>query len=174
MRALLYTLLLTYWAACFMWYRKLPDRYPIHFNLRGQPDGWSEGASGWFLLPIVATATLLLLMLVGKWARRAPQLWNIPDKKRFLALSPAQRAPIMEVLDRILDLAGIYTLVVIIACQWAIYRSALSARPELPLLFHVVVWGGLIALLLFVLKTNREVRSMILAADVERAGATGS
>lgn len=167
MRRLLFILLLTYWAACFVWYPTLPDRYPIHFNARGQPDGWSEGPFGWFLLPAIGTATLLLLLGMGKLARRAPQLWNIPEKKRFLALSAEKRAPIVAVLDGILEVAALYTLVVIATCQWAIYRSAVSARAGLPLLFHLVLWGGMALLLLVVLKKNREVREMIRAASVE-------
>ena len=167
MRRLLYTLLLTYWAACFAWYPKLPDRYPIHFNARGQPDGWSQGPFGWFLLPAIGTMTLLLLLGVGKLARRAPQLWNIPEKKRFLALSAEQRAPIESVLDGILEVAALYTLVVIATCQWAIYRSAVSARPGLPLLFHLVLWGGMAVLLMVVLKKNREVKEMIRATSAE-------
>ena len=167
MRRLLYTLLLTYWAACFAWYPKLPDRYPIHFNARGQPDGWSQGPFGWFLLPAIGTMTLLLLLGVGKLARRAPQLWNIPEKKRFLALSAEQRAPIVSVLDGILEVAALYTLVVIATCQWAIYRSAVSALPGLPLLFHLVLWGGLAVLLMVVLKKNREVKEMIRATSAE-------
>ena len=174
MRGVLYTALLTYWAACFVWFPKLPDRYPIHFDVRGQPDGWSEGAFGWFLLPVIATVTVILLILVGKLARRAPQLWNIPEKQRFLALSAAERRPIVEVLEGILDLAGLYALVVIVMCQWAIYQSALSARPALPLLFHVVVWGGMIALLAFVLSKNRQIKRMIRAADAGRAATTHS
>jgi hypothetical protein len=44
-----------------------------------------------------------------------------------------------------------------------------SARPQLPLLFHVVVWGGLALLLVHVLKKNGEVKGLIRAISAEAA-----
>lgn len=167
MRALNYTLLAAYWAACFVWYAKLPAEYATHFNIRGEPDAWSTGPAAWFGLPALATATILLLIGIGKLAQRTPHLWNLPEKKRFLALTPDQRAPIMPVLAGMMDVAGLYSLLVFIVCQWAIYQSAINARGSLGLTFHTVVWGGVIVLLIYILRLNKRVKQMILAASSE-------
>ena len=167
MRALNYTVLAAYWAACFVWYPRLPTPYATHFNIRGEPDAWTGGPAAWFGLPAIATATILLLIGIGKLAQRTPHLWNIPEKKRFLALTPEQRAPIMPVLSSMMDVAGLYSLLVFIVCQWAIYQSALNGHGTLALMFHVVVWGGMIVLLIYILRLNKRVKQMVLAASAE-------
>ena len=167
MRALNYTLLAAYWAACFVWYPKLPEPYATHFNIRGEADAWSNGPGAWFALPAIATATTLLLIGIGKLAQRTPHLWNIPEKKRFLALTPEQRAPIMTVLSGMMDVAGVYSLLVFIVCQWAVYQSAVDARGSMGVTFHVVVWGGVVVLLIYILRLNKRVKQMILAASAE-------
>ena len=92
MRAAVFPALAVYWLACSVYVRRLPDRYPIHFNMRGEPDGWASGTFEWFLLPLIATFTVLLILTIGRLARSSPQLWNVPEKKRFLALTPEQQS----------------------------------------------------------------------------------
>ncbi len=85
------------WWRAAAWYPRLPDRFPIHFDLAGNPDGWATKSAGaWFLLPALAsllTASLAALGLFGipALARRAPGLINIPAKDRFLTLDAARR-----------------------------------------------------------------------------------
>jgi uncharacterized membrane protein len=167
MRRILYSALAAYWAACVVWSQNLPDRYPIHFGASGQPDRWVSGYFEWFLLPVIATATVLLMFGVGRLANRAPQLWNIPEKKRFLALSAERRAPILSELSRVLDMAALYTVLVFVVCQWSVYRAATTEQQNLPLLFHLVVWGGMVILLIYLLRLNTRIKEKILATDAE-------
>jgi uncharacterized membrane protein len=172
MRPITYSALAAYWAGAILWGRKLPDRYPIHFNFRGEPDRWISGSAEWFLLPAIATATVLLLVGVEKLSRRAPQLWNIPEKKRFLALTSEQREPIVNELSGIMNVVGLYVVLLFVVCQVMIYQSALSGRLQLSYVLHVVLWGGLIWLIVYSIRMNKRVKRLILDADSATAGRT--
>jgi uncharacterized membrane protein len=43
---------------------QLPDRLPVHWNLQGQVDRWSDKFEGLLLLPIIALGLYLLMLLV--------------------------------------------------------------------------------------------------------------
>jgi uncharacterized membrane protein len=43
---------------------QVPDRLPIHWNLRGEVDGWGGKFSGLLLLPIITFAIYLLMLVV--------------------------------------------------------------------------------------------------------------
>lgn len=87
------------WWRVVAWSSQLPERFPIHFNFEGKPDGWSTNRAVWFLLPAI---TLLMLAIFGGiilWtaslARTAPGIINIPRKDLFLKLSPEGRAAVL-------------------------------------------------------------------------------
>jgi uncharacterized membrane protein len=173
MRAALAALLAAYWTACAILYPRLPDRLPIHFNLRGQADRWSENAMlGWFGLPLIATATVALMLGLTALSARRPELWNIPEKQRFLTLTRAQRAPILDELNKVLTLAAFYALAVCVVVQVAIYQNALKASGGLPGVFHVVVWGGLLVLVGYAFRLTGRIKSMVVAASAARVGHT--
>ena len=44
----------------------LPDRIPIHFGLRGQPDAWGDKVTIW-ILPAVATVIFGVLTAVSRY-----------------------------------------------------------------------------------------------------------
>jgi uncharacterized membrane protein len=84
------------WWRAVHWYPRLPDRIPVHFDASGAPDRWTErNAVEWFLLPGLSLGLLGLLLGIGlslPWlARHAPELINVPHKRRFLALPPRSR-----------------------------------------------------------------------------------
>lgn len=61
----------------------LPDRIPVHFGPKGQPDGW--GGKGTLLIgPITAIASVVLLAIVN----RSPHTFNYPIR---LTAENAQR-----------------------------------------------------------------------------------
>ncbi len=57
-------------------YGQLPDRIPIHFDITGNPDSWSQKAMLWFL-PIMLGATVGMLHLTSKMS---PENFNYPVK----------------------------------------------------------------------------------------------
>ena len=87
------------WWRALAWLPSLPERYPIHFNARGEPDGWSTSRAAWFLLPAIATVLLVGNLLLGRMlaglARTAPGLMNIPRKELFVRLSARGREAVL-------------------------------------------------------------------------------
>ncbi len=168
MRRTAYAIVAAHWALAVFWYSRLADRIPIHFNIRGEPDRWTdEPFVAWFALPVVNT--LLLLALVGgsRLARKVPHLWNVPEKKKFLALTESQREPIVERLFAVMDAAAIYTAVLLLYIQTAIYMAAVSGTSPLGVVFHVLTWGGMILLLMYAMRLHKEIKVMIVRASGE-------
>lgn len=87
------------WWRVASWSAQLPERFPIHFNLAGTPDGWSTNRAVWFLLPAISLVMVALFGGLIAWtaslARSAPGIVNIPRKDLFLRLSPDGRAAVL-------------------------------------------------------------------------------
>jgi uncharacterized membrane protein len=165
MRSFVFALLAAYWAFCLALYPRLPARIAIHFNMRGEADGWSDNPFlAWFALPVIITLTVALIAGIERWGTASPHLWNVPEKKRFLAMTPEQRKPVIAILSGILDMASVYSIAVGAVVQWTIYSNALKSHGGgLNILFHIVVWGGMLFLLGYALMVNKRIKQMILA-----------
>ncbi len=79
-------------------YAGQPDRVPVHFDLAGIPNRWTDKSwSNTLAVPFIALAMTALLygsaQIVG-WVRRHPNMLNLPDKEAFLALPPELQAPV--------------------------------------------------------------------------------
>jgi len=87
---------LALWWRAIHWFPQLPERFPIHFDAAGTPDGWSTNHAAWFLLPAISLGLSAFLGAIARWsaslARNAPALFNVPRKELFLKLSPDGRA----------------------------------------------------------------------------------
>jgi hypothetical protein len=87
------------WWRVFAWASQLPERYPIHFDFAGKPDGWTTKRAVWFLLPAISLALLALfggiIAWTGSLARSAPGIVNVPKKDLFVKLSPDGRAAVL-------------------------------------------------------------------------------
>lgn len=100
------------WWHAANWYPRIPDRFPIHFDLAGTPDGWAnKSIATWFMLPGCATGISVLLVLIG-WvlipllAAHSPEFINIPNKARFLKLSADDRVRTMQPMTSLLTLVA--------------------------------------------------------------------
>lgn len=101
---------------------RLPARIPTHFNLAGQPNGWSSPAM-LLMLPGIAFAVYLLMSLVARW----PQAFNYPVR-----VTPVNRARLEA-----LALGMIAWLKVELAClfawiQWASIHAARDPHRGFP------------------------------------------
>ena len=76
----------------YAWYPKLPERFPSHFDLAGNPDRWSGRGAFLIIVAVPFILTLVFYILIRFMPRLAgnPQRLNIPHKQEFLKL-PAEK-----------------------------------------------------------------------------------
>lgn len=103
-------------------YAALPERIPMHIGLDGTPGNFApRGLASWFLLPAIAVALQLVLGLIARALPGRPQLFNFPEKARFLALPESHRAPVIAEMVAVLDLAAFGTqtiFLLVLAMLW--------------------------------------------------------
>lgn len=111
-----YTLILAMlavWAVAIQAWPGLPERIPLHFDAGGQPDGWvAKGWVVWFALPVLASLLggvvgLALPAWTERLAERNSPYLNVPDRRRFAALSAAARVRALQPMRRGLALVGL-------------------------------------------------------------------
>jgi uncharacterized membrane protein len=85
----------------YAWYPKLPDRFPSHFDLAGNPDRWSGKGAFLVIVAVPLIMTLAFYILIRFMPRLAgnPQRLNIPHKEEFLKL-PAEKQMVYWTLLR--------------------------------------------------------------------------
>lgn len=135
----------------FHWYPLLPDRFPIHFNGAGEPDGWSDKGAAWFLGPGLALVLGTFLFLLAKGlpasAGRYPSMVNLPRKDLFLRLSPEARTAVMAPTSTYLLWVVMLLQLLFLYIVEGMGRMATGAWTVLPVwpvfLFLVGVLGGL-------------------------------
>ena len=157
-------------AGSMLVYPTLPERFPRHFDLSGQPDGWMErSVLSWLLLPMIAAAMAGLLEVMTRASARNPSLWNVPDKKRFLALTPAEQAPIVRLLQDYMGMVGTASIALLMLVQAAVYDSATSPTPAISPYVMVGVGLHLAILLATGWRMNRRISALIADAYRRRA-----
>lgn len=154
-------------AVAIVWPR-LPERIPIHFGLDGTADAWTRTSFlSWFGIPLMAVAMALLLLGTIKLARRSPNLWNIPEKRRFLLLSPEQRAPIEMRLERVIAIAGILTTTLFMAIHVGMYQAAMGLSTGLSRASMAIAFGSTTAIVVVALFETAAVGREIREAGTE-------
>jgi hypothetical protein len=159
-------LILVLFAGSAWAYPHLPERIPVHFGFSGQPDRWeSRSITSWFLLPAITAVLALLMHGITLFSVSNPELWNLPDKRRFLALPRAEQAPIIARMQRFIALVAVVATLLLGAIQAGIYRAATGDSQGLP----AWVLGWIVASLLVIgiaaYRLNREVGQMVRDAD---------
>ncbi len=166
--------LLLFWTQALWLWARLPARIPVHFGGDGLPDRWLHATPlAWLALPLTGTALSGLVWGIGRWAATVPRLWNVPEKERFLALSPQARAPIVGTVRGFLDGVGILTIVFFDLIQWWTYRTAVGAVAGLPRLFSLfiglVVVAAVLASALLYVRLQRQILEASAATWPRRA-----
>jgi uncharacterized membrane protein len=155
-------LLGAFFAGSAMVYPTLPERIPMHFGLSGRPDRWeARSFLSWFALPLIAAAVAGFLELASRYSVRHPQLWNVPDKRRFLELDPEARAPIIAHLQDFMAMVGMMSTALMMLVQFSIYRFATGHGSGLPVYLFAGTGLFLLVLLSAALRMNARVGTMI-------------
>jgi uncharacterized membrane protein len=149
-------------------YPRLPARIPIHFDLAGRPDAWESRSVGWFLLPAVAVGLALFLHAIAAYSANHPETWNVPDKRRFLAMDPRAREPIVARLREFVALVSVVITVMMCVIQAAVYRASTGTGTGLPAWAMAAVGAAVLGMVVGGLRLNRTVGRMI--RDAQEAG----
>lgn len=137
-----------WWFALSAW-PELPPRIPIHFDLRGEPDGFA-GRGAWFFLPALATVLVPLLGAVlprvsVRLAQANSRMLNVPDRQRFHALPTAERVRAMGPVVVLLRLIAIEIAILFFVLLLGTQRVATGAWTALP---EPWLWLGVGAIVL--------------------------
>lgn len=160
-------------AGSMMVYPRIPERYPVHFGLSGQPDAWAtRSLLSWLMVPLAAAGTALILEAATRLGGRHPELLSVPEKARFLALTPAERAPIVQRLQRFLALTALMTTAVLGIVQAGIYHAATSPTTALPPYVVGATAIIVIGILAIGMRMNARVAALIRDAHSRRATAS--
>ena len=117
---------------------RLPDEIPVHFGLDGTPDRWSSRGGETlliFILPWGMTLFMYLISLTANSVRKHPQAMNIPNKEKFLALSPAQQAPFFDALKTMFYSTAAALNLLFLLIAYGMMQVAMGVCDKLP------VWG---------------------------------
>lgn len=69
-----YSVLLIIWTLVITYYQNLPDTIPIHYNVKGEADGFGN-KSHMLMLPILATVLFAGMTILNKY----PHIFNYPS-----------------------------------------------------------------------------------------------
>jgi hypothetical protein len=162
-------LLAGYFAGAAALWPLLPDRVPLHLGFTGEATTWTPTSLlSWFGLPLFSVAMTAFLFGLGRLSVRAPELWNIPDKERFLALPPAERAPIEAYLRGFLAWCSVLVTLCFIGVHIGMYDAATGHVLGLKGWSHVVSVGSIAAILLLAFASSRTAAKRLGGRDEGR------
>jgi immunity protein, SdpI family len=85
--------------ALAIYWNDLPARIPMHWNFRGQIDGWATKTPGIFIIPLTALGTTALLRVLPRFD---PRLRRTPgDESRMPVVLPIVRIALLGLLGAI-------------------------------------------------------------------------
>ncbi len=120
-------------------YAGLPAEIPTHIDANGiVKNAVPTTAVNWFLLPGIAVLTQALLTWITLLLPSKPQLFNFPDKDRFLALPAKYQRPIIEMMQTTMDIIGALVVLTMAYVQWLLWRTAMGTPQTLGVLGVVV------------------------------------
>lgn len=148
------------WAAAYLTLGKLVGPYPVHFDVSGQPDRWSE--AGWWLHPVLALAVSLLLVGAVRLARRlavkSPHWVNIPRKADWVKLPVEGRLRALRALEGLVFGLALFVNLLFVSITLDTYGVATGVQAGLSVTKLVVVFLCLVVwLVLSVLRVRQAV-----------------
>jgi uncharacterized membrane protein len=83
-------------AQAAFYFGQLPDRVATHFDVKGNPDGWSGRRAATLMMLGFQCGMPLFILAMGKLASRMPEsMLNIPDKAYWM--HPDRKADALQV-----------------------------------------------------------------------------
>jgi hypothetical protein len=135
---------------------RLPDRIAVHFNARGQADGWMTGAQAENFIIGFGIGVSALIMVSGAGVRLVPaRAINIPKRDYWLA--PEHRPEANEYLRQIFSWAACAMMLFSLGLQFVLVEANHRDPPELsnPHMLLLVIGLALIIVGLMI-RMNRQ------------------
>ena len=163
-------LLLGYAAAVF---DILPERIPLHFDVTGRPDAWTElSMENWLFFPLLAFICCALLYIFGLLVpslRRRPEILIVPFKRRFLELTDKQRAPVFKLVAGAVFQVILPTNLLFFWIQRETFKVNLGAKQSRMIWEALGVWAIVVAVIwiLFSMRFFAAIRKAVGVSDEE-------
>jgi uncharacterized membrane protein len=166
MRHFKWLLLALYSTACLLVYPSLPERVPFHLGAAGVVDDTAgRNLLVWLALPGASAVLLVAAHLAVNWAVKHPEFWLIPEKRRFLCLSDARRAPLYAELRKLVDVMSISFLLLFAAIQYLMFEAAVQGSARFPAPFRLMLVLFSAYVILYIVRFSLRLRAMILEDD---------
>ncbi len=112
-------------------YSSLPAAIPQHLNTAGEVTRTAATTwVSWMLLPLVAVAIQGLMTGLTLLLPKRPDLFNFPEKERFLKLPLEYRGDVIPRMQQTMDALGALTVLVLFGVQVMLWRVALGHSPS--------------------------------------------
>jgi uncharacterized membrane protein len=85
--------------ALIVFWNQIPEPVPIHWNIRGEIDGWASKATGMLLLPLIGLGTVVLCRVVAWLDPKLRQ--NLTKTDRMNKILPILRVAFAAFFDAI-------------------------------------------------------------------------
>jgi uncharacterized membrane protein len=142
----------------------LPERYPVHFDLAGNPTRWEEGGVGmWILIVTMGILTMGKMHLFQRFVLADPDstLVNVPHKEAFLRLPQERRIPVFRRMNRMLGLLNTASIALFSVLLLLTWWSAHAPGGWEAGLARWSLWVALVFLLVFPLTESVALSRMI-------------
>ena len=134
-------------AIAAVYYSRLPDSIPTHFNFSGEPDGWGPKTS-LLLTPLIGAILYAAVTVLSRYPHKLNYLWAITE-------SNARRQYVLS--RRMLSATKVVLVFSFSYMTWSMIRTALGSQRGLSPLFTILLIAVLAAILgYYVMKASRE------------------
>ena len=134
-------------AVAAVYYSRLPNSIPTHFNFSGEPDGWGAKTSLLFT-PLIGAVAYVSLTVLSRFPHKFNYLWVITE-------SNARRQYILS--RRMLSAVKLVLVFSFSYMTWSMIRTALGSQRGLSPFFTILQIPVLAAILVYyVMKARRE------------------
>jgi uncharacterized membrane protein len=146
--------------AAITWFT-LPSRIPTHFGPSGAPDAWSARTLlGWFMFVGVSLFLHGLIYVITLPGAR--DTWNIPEKDRFLKLTPEQQQPICKLMRIFGGISSLCLTLTMLTLQIGMYLTARGITQGLPWYINVAMFVPIVCMLIAMIPWSKAVKHAIV------------
>ena len=122
------------WAAVLLFsvatYTDMPAEIPQRFNAAGDvTKSMPKSLLNWMMVPGIALLTMAGLSWLSALLPKKPELFNFPEKERFLKIPEAYRGPVIERMRETLDVTNVFVVLVFGIVQVMLWRAGLGNAP---------------------------------------------